>query len=149
MTTRADFVAEARRWLDTPFAHQAHTRGVGTDCGGLVVGVGIACGLAGKDWWEVQFKQHAGYSRIPSNAMLERICHRFMRPIEIDAAREGDILLMRFEKEPQHVAILAPYLHGGLSVIHAYSRAGKVVEHRFSSMWRARVTEAFSIPGVV
>ena len=35
--TGQDVVAEARRWLGTPWRHQARLRGVGVDCGGLVV----------------------------------------------------------------------------------------------------------------
>jgi len=149
MITRAAVVAEARTWLRTRFAHQAHTKGVASDCGGLVGGVCIGAGLFAPTWWDTEFKEHCGYSRIPSNAMLEAICHKFMVPISLNAAQPADVVLMRFETEPQHLAILTPYLHGGLAMIHAYSRAGEVVEHRFSNGWRARVTEAFALPGVV
>src|SRR5262249_34925030 len=37
--TRDDIVAEARRWIGTPYPHQASVRGIGTDCLGLVRGV--------------------------------------------------------------------------------------------------------------
>ena len=32
-------VTEARRWIGTPYRHQAATRGAGTDCLGLIRGV--------------------------------------------------------------------------------------------------------------
>lgn len=37
--TRAAIVAEARRWLGTPYRHQASVIGAGADCLGLVRGV--------------------------------------------------------------------------------------------------------------
>ena len=36
---RAEVVALARTWIGTPYHHQASTRGVGTDCLGLVRGI--------------------------------------------------------------------------------------------------------------
>ena len=37
--TRARIVMIARTWAGTPYHHQASTKGVGTDCLGLVRGV--------------------------------------------------------------------------------------------------------------
>ncbi len=39
MTTRDMIVAETRRWIGTPYRHQASLQGVGCDCLGLVRGV--------------------------------------------------------------------------------------------------------------
>lgn len=36
---RADALAEARKWIGTPYHHQASRAGVGCDCLGLVSGV--------------------------------------------------------------------------------------------------------------
>ena len=38
-STRPHIVAAARRWLGTPYHHQATRQGVGADCLGLVRGV--------------------------------------------------------------------------------------------------------------
>jgi len=46
------------------------------------------------------------------------------------------------EAEPQHLAIVTPYRHGGLAMIHAYSRSSAVVEHRLADVWRARIVAA-------
>ncbi|RMD91745.1 MAG: peptidase, partial [Alphaproteobacteria bacterium] len=35
----AEVVAEARRWLGTPYVHQASQRGAGCDCLGLLRGI--------------------------------------------------------------------------------------------------------------
>ncbi|OYW62746.1 MAG: hypothetical protein B7Z31_00300 [Rhodobacterales bacterium 12-65-15] len=50
----------------------------------------------------------------------------------------GGLMLMRFGKEPQHLAICA-----GDTMIHSYGSVGKVVEHRFSDVWRARVVKSY------
>jgi hypothetical protein len=49
MTTAADFVAETRAWLGTPFHWQASRKGVGCDCKGLVWGVARALGMPEAD----------------------------------------------------------------------------------------------------
>ena len=57
---RAAVVAEARRWVGTPYRHQASVRGAGADCLGLVRGVWralrgaepVAVPPYGPDWAE-------------------------------------------------------------------------------------------------
>lgn len=148
MTTRADVAAEARKWLATPFAHQGRTRGVGVDCGGLVGCVAVALGIVPADWWARVFDPvYGGYSRQPANGVLQRVCESFMS--RTDTPGVGDVLLMRFAEEPQHLGIVVPYVWGGLSLVHALARAGKVVEHRLAPVWRARVVQGYSMPGVV
>lgn len=149
MTTRAEVVAEARRWLDTPFHHQGRTRGVGVDCGGLIGGVAVALGIVPANWWQTTFDPlHGGYGRQPSHGRLQAICEAFMERIDLDAAGLGDAVLMRFRAEPQHLGILADYRHGGMSIVHALSSAGFVREHRFSAEWRACVVAAYRMHGV-
>ena len=45
VAARAEIVAEARAWVGTRWQHQQHTKGVATDCAGMVYGVGHALGL--------------------------------------------------------------------------------------------------------
>jgi hypothetical protein len=87
------------------------------------------------------------YSRQPSNYELLRLCEEHM--IRADAPAVGRVAVMRFETEPQHMGIFGDYPMGGLSLIHAYARVKKVVEHRFDDVWAARVLAVFIIPGVV
>jgi NlpC/P60 family putative phage cell wall peptidase len=148
VTERSAVVAEARGWLGTPFAHQAHAKGVGADCAGLVAGVAISLGLLPADWWERSFAPWGGYPRTPTIGIVPVLCRRFMRHLEPAQAQAGDVLLLRLSVEPQHLAIATPYQHGGLAMIHAYSRAGAVVEHRLADVWRARIVAAFALPGI-
>lgn len=146
MTTRAEVAAQARGWIGVPWKHQGRTRN-GCDCGGLVGAVAMALGIVPTDWWEHVFDpQFGGYSRQPAHGTLQRVCELFMH--RVDEPQVGDVLLMSFTGEPQHLAIVGDYRHGGLSMIHALSNVGRVAEHRFSPEWRSRVVACYGMPGV-
>jgi uncharacterized protein YijF (DUF1287 family) len=80
--------------------------------------------------------------RTALDAHLERVPTSSMQP--------GDVVWIRFEREPQHLAIVGDYVHGGLSLIHAYNGAGpsRVCEHRLDAEWRNRIVAAWRYPGV-
>jgi NlpC/P60 family putative phage cell wall peptidase len=139
--TRAHIVRQARTWLHTPYQHQARCKGAGVDCIGLIVGVAKELGLSQAD-------AHC-YGRIPSGNALVAALQQHAVPIAPSAAwLPGQILLIRFDAEPQHVAILAD-MAGQQTMLHAYSNAGYVTEHRLADVWRARVMARYDFPGVV
>ena len=142
MSSRSDVVREAREWLHTEWVHQHSEKGVATDCAGLVVGVARAIGLVPDD-----FRLH-GYSRAPDGS-LTAICDQHMRRITRDEMGPGDVVVMCVEKLPQHIGIVADYVHGGLSMIHASSTGTrKVVEHRLMFGRTLRFAAAYRLPGV-
>lgn len=112
---RAAIVQEARRWLGTPYRHQASVRGVGCDCLGLVRGVWRA--LHGPeperpppyapDWVEA-----SGLETFRDAA------RRHLREIPLNETNAGDVLLFRFRDEApaRHCAILT----GKDQMIHAH-----------------------------
>lgn len=129
-----DLIAAARACLGTPFHHQGRQPGVGLDCGGLMVVALRAIGLDPVDL--------PAYGRRPRDGMMERMldAQPLMSRVSIDLLQPGDILLMRFDAEPQHLALLA-----GDTVIHAYEAVGQVVEHRLDSRWRRRIVRAYRL----
>lgn len=152
MLSRADVVAEARRWIGTPFMHQQHMRGVGADCAGLVRGVCMALGIFPADLAKMPDSwRYLGYSRQPDGVLFRQACETYMTPIAISAAQAGDVIAMRFLEHPQHCAIVSDYQHGGLAMIHALNHSngtGRVVEHRIDPTWRKRIVGAYRLPGV-
>lgn len=132
MTTRQQVVDEARKWLGVRWHHQGRTT-AGIDCIGLVIKVAHALELSTFDVID--------YSRQPDPTMLKSLMAQHMNPVE--SQQVGDVLLMRFETEPQHVAILTE-----TGIIHAYAQARKVVEHRFDSLWQSRVLGVFAYKGI-
>jgi cell wall-associated NlpC family hydrolase len=133
----AEFVAEARRYvqLAVRFRHQGRTvRGV--DCAGLVY---VSLVAAGHDPIDCP-----AYGREPFEQGLRGyLVRNFGEPIPKDEMRQGDVVLMRFKGEPCHVAIIADYIHGGLSLIHSYATVRKCVEHRIDAEWDGYIVEVF------
>jgi NlpC/P60 family putative phage cell wall peptidase len=128
MTTGQDIVNEARTWIGTPFQHQGRVKGRAVDCVGLVVGVARAVGF--------EIMDEAGYSRQPFGQLLQSICDA--QGIKVDKPQPGDVLMMRFIREPQHLAIYA-----GDTLIHTHGRVGKVVEHRIDPTWQRRIVAVY------
>lgn len=137
MPRRHEIVAEARRWLGTPFIHQGRQLGVGVDCVGVLFGVAWALGLS-------QFDFRAYLPR-PNTDTMSALLREHLEPIAVADAREGDVLHFVIAGRPQHVGLLtAPdYL------LHAYQAVGRCVEHRLDDTWRRRIRGAYRYPGVI
>jgi NlpC/P60 family putative phage cell wall peptidase len=141
MIDRAQVVATARAWIGTPFREQAHVRGSGCDCAGLLIG-------NAKDLGEVDpgFTVEA-YKQSPDNGKLQSLLRKHLRSVPLAEMQPGDIVQMNFAGEPHHVGILVDY-RNGLGIVHALKRRGKVVEHRLDSRWRSCITAAYKFPSV-
>ena len=133
MSSGARLAQAARACLGTAFHHQGRVAGVGVDCIGLVV---VALRSIG---FEVRDRLDYGM-RPDGHALVEAlIAHGGVR---VDAAQEGDILLFRYDGQPQHVAIA---LDGG-RLIHSFAPAGGVVETGLGAYWKRRLVGVYRFP---
>lgn len=133
-------VAEARRWIGTPYCHQASVRGTGCDCLGLVRGVWRAVGghepqglpPYSADWGEVDATEH-----------VLAAAARHLRAIGTGEAGPGDLLVFRWRRGvvAKHLGILTATDR----FIHAWERAG-VVEVNLVRAWSSRIAAAFRFP---
>lgn len=134
--TADQIITAARSQIKTPFVHQGRVPGKALDCAGLVVTVAR---MVGADPLDV-----VGYSRIPTgvlgSVMDRQTC---LRRIPVDQAAPGDILVMRFKTDPQHLAILA-----GATIIHSHADVRQCCEHTFDDQWRRRVTAVYRFIGI-
>lgn len=148
--SRAEFVAEARSWLGTKFMHQHADKQAGCDCIGFVRGIAKAAGLVPLEQLATLPQSMFAYLGRPDGVQLREGCDEHLIPIAMTDARPGDVILIRFGRHPQHMALLGDYTHGGLSMIHSLGPGGpgQVVEHRLDDTWRARVVSAYAVPGV-
>ena len=120
-------IEAARKYLDIPYRHQGRCV-AGMDCIGLVIAVGRDLGCTLDDIY--------AYEKIPDpQTLYEGLDANFTRVLRY---QPGDILVLRINREPQHIAI-----YTGSTMIHSYERAGKVCENRFSEGWRARVLRSY------
>lgn len=123
-------IAAARRCLGTSFHHQGRMPGIGLDCIGLVI-VGLrAAGLPVQD--------RNDYGRRPDGTSLVAAleAHQAQR---VDQITAGDILLFRYDRQPQHVALAT----GPATMIHSFAPAGKVVETGIGPYWQRRLTAIY------
>jgi hypothetical protein len=67
-------------------------------------------------------------------------------PVRLSDLQVGDVIVLRFEVEPHHVAIVGDYIFGGFSMIHADGHTNKVIEHRMAPDHVKRITHAFRRP---
>lgn len=137
--TSDDIITTARVSVGVPFRHQGRSLR-GLDCVGLLV---FVCGHLG-----VSVADQEGYPERPSNGLLEgafceHVASGVLLRIQTAKMQPGDFLMMRFGREPQHLAILA-----GDTIIHSYMTVGKVCEHRFDTRWRSRVVSVYRLTGI-
>lgn len=125
-------VMQARTWLDTPFRHQGRIKGVGVDCGGLLLGVGRELGI--------EVIEPPAYSMSPDPAIFPVALARYCDRILIVDRQPGDIGWFSFAGDPRHVGIFTD-----LGLIHAWAKPGKVVEHGVDATWLRRLREVWRI----
>ena len=134
-------VAAARRWLGTPYRHQAATLGAGCDCLGLLRGVWRE--LYGNE--PMTMPPYRGDMRDPAHAgALEAAAELLLAPAAGELAA-GQVLLFRLNG-------MAAAKHCGILVrpdrfIHAQERLG-VVEAALTEAWARRVSGRFGFPAL-
>ena len=136
--TADDIVTAARECVGTPFAHQGRLVAVGLDCAGVAIHAVRASGVAVLDV--------VGYGRTPNKGQLAAVLDAqpsLERVFNIAERTAGDILLMRFLGEPQHLGICT-----GTGIIHAYENAGGCREHDISGKWTARIVRVYRVKGL-
>ena len=141
--SRQMIVAEARRWIGTPYRHQASVRGAGADCLGLLRGVWRAVYGAEpetappytSDWAEPQREE-----------TLWSAARRHLLPKRVEECVEGDVLLFRMRdgSVAKHLGIVAE-VGAGATFLHAYQGHG-VVESALTEPWRRRLVACFAFP---
>lgn len=137
MTTREEIVAEARKWLGTPYRAQARMLGVGVDCVNLVNEVLCACGA--------HERRELPVYRARPNGTLQDQVGQFLARIPLIEADTGDVLLFKHPTMgPSHLALLT----SKTTIIHAYMTNRKVIEHSIDDRWRKMIAAAFRASGV-
>ena len=145
MSTQTSLVviAAARRWLGTPYRHQASTMGAGCDCLGLIRGV----------WREVLGPEpelppvySQMWGELGQDELLWQAALRHLQPVDHLAWQGGDVVHLRMCQGAvaKHLGILVQ-LHPEARFIHAYSGHG-VVESALSAPWARRVVARFRFP---
>jgi hypothetical protein len=118
---RAAVVAEARSWIGTPYHNCADIKGVGVDCGMLLVRVFVDSGLCAPfdpRPYPVDWHLHRSEERY--------LGFVFDRGREVTSAQLGDVLVLRYGRCYSHGGIVTAV--SPLALVHAYYPARQVVE---------------------
>jgi cell wall-associated NlpC family hydrolase len=133
---RAIIVAEAERWLGTPYHHMGRVKGAGTDCLMLLAEVYEAAGVIPRV--EVPF--------YPPDWHLHRDAERYLDGV-MGYAREiagppgiGDVAIFRFGRCFAHGAIVTQWPR----LIHAYVGAGVILGDAAAAPLAGRPVRCFT-----
>lgn len=143
MTRAMAAVAEARRWIGTPYVHQAAVRGAGTDCLGLLRGVWGA--LYGAEPETVPAYTQ-DWAEPGNNEELWQAARRWLVEVPGRELMPGDVLLfrMRAGSIAKHLGIVSAAGQEA-RFIHAYTGHG-VIESPLSAPWLRKVAARFEFP---
>ena len=130
--TPETIIAAARELLEMPFRHQGRASSGKTDCAGVICHVAESHGLP--------YSDQTDYPRLPGSGRLESALddQPCLIRVPVSTRQAGDVLLMKFAGDPQHLAIFT-----GSTIIHAYETVGKVAEHRLDEAWERRIVRVY------
>jgi hypothetical protein len=145
--TNERIVACARSWLGTRFHHQGRLKKTdkhrgGVDCLGLLAGIASELQLIRAGGECLASLDEIDYSHSPDVARLKGRLSEILVSVDQKEMKPGDILLLRIDNNPQHLAIVSDR-QDGYGIIHAYAPARAVVEHVLDSWWCARIDAIF------
>jgi len=150
---RQKFVDEAKTWLGTKFKHQGRLKHIGCDCIGLISGCmnNLNLKINGREIKEIDLKN---YSRIPDGKILENNLDSLFTYKNIKDVEIGDIFLMRFFKNPQHVGIISEISDNNdnsknIKIIHSYQNSHGVVEHILSEGFRDKIIKIYDFESTI
>lgn len=137
MVTREAIVAEARRWLGTPYRHKGRILGRAADCAAPIICTAWALGF--------EYEEQLDYGRVPNPRRMIDELERNMIRVPVSEATDADVLHMSWKLRPHHLALRTP-----VGILHAYNMIDppRVVEHTLSPDWAARIRGAYRFPGV-
>lgn len=135
MPNSEEIYLKAREIVGSPYRHQGRSKEFGVDCIGVAIYVCDQFNLGNFD--------RVDYPRTP-NGTLQPLVDEVCSPAIL---QPGVILLFKISATAQHCGIVSLF-NEGLGLIHAWDIAEKVVEHRLSQDWLAKVVGCYGFPGV-
>ena len=145
MTNACNVTAGARSFLRVRFMHQGRSP-AGLDCLGLLIVTAKKLGLtlAGES---VEALDIPTYGTRPDIVLLKQKLDTHLVAISLNEIREADILMLKVDGLPQHLALVTDYpVRGEFGMIHAYAPARQVIEHRYDAHWRQQTCLAYRLP---
>lgn len=137
--------------MGVPYEHHGRAKHVAVDCAGLVIGVGRELGSMDHNDF--------AYSEFPKEDYLLTECGKVLEKVAlvkevgyeetVQHVAPGVVIVVwaRNPNEAQHMAVIGEH-NGRMTMIHAFSKRGKVVEHGIDKFWLTRIMGVYHYPGV-
>jgi cell wall-associated NlpC family hydrolase len=132
-------VHAAKLWLGTPFHLQGRVRNIGCDCLGLLMGIAKELNIKTTDGTPLVNFDRSDYHIIHDGKILEDQLDKLLE--QTDQIEEGSLLLLEYDKNPQHLAIAS----SENSMIHAHIKHRKVVEHSIDVWIRNKIKKIYKL----
>ena len=123
MITRNQIIYEAKKWLNTPFHHQASSKNLGCDCIGLIIGVAAELGIG---FFHNLLPQN--YDYFQDRSYLIHCLKSYLKP---GIRQLGSIALIGAEHIGWHMGFINREHENKFTWIHSCMKQGKVIEQRF------------------
>ena len=140
MSAREQVVAEARRWIGTPYHHHQRVLGHGVDCAQILCAVYEACGLT----------ERVDPGNYPRDWHLHRSEELYLwwldksGAVEVPRGVPGDVVVFRCGRTWSHGGILID----DDTVVHAYMGRGVIVTRLTEEPLRGRLARFFTLKGL-
>jgi NlpC/P60 family putative phage cell wall peptidase len=113
-------VSEAKKWLGTPYHSGANIKGVGVDCGWLLIKVYENAGILPPGECDPGYYSPEWHLHRSEEKYLGWVI-KYCKPV--DSPKPGDIALFKFGRCVSHGGIFI----GGNKIIHAYTGMGVIM----------------------
>lgn len=136
----------ARQFIGVPFRHRGRTAR-GLDCVGLGIAAYATCGISVPDF--LLYGREPFKDGLVSRMKLALGEPLKVAPVSMGDLHDGDVVLIRYLKDPHHMAIIGSRAYGiaeELTMIHAEGVHGRVLEQRLTPDVVERVTHVFRRP---
>ena len=120
---REEVIAEARRWIGTPFQDNQCCFGAGVDCAHFCHAVFVGVGVVKDQAIEHYSDQHMLHR--DQELFLGYVLRAGAREIPLDAAQPADLILYKIGRVYAHGALVVEWPK---RIIHAHKQSGSVLE---------------------
>lgn len=142
----SELATAARAYIGTKFRHRGRSVH-GVDCAGLGILAYHDCGVELPDYRLYGREPHAdGLIRYMTAALGDPLWQEGAGEWGPLRLQDGDVIVMRFVREPHHVAIVSEKDYGGkmaLNIVHADGHVGRVLEQRLMPDMVDRITHVY------
>jgi hypothetical protein len=134
-----EVIREALSWLGTKFKHQGRAKITdqdlgGCDCLGMIMGIAERVNAKTFNGKELKLFDQNNYPKLLNSNILFEQLNQLLTRVEIEYMQPGDIILLRINNWPQHLAIIHS-IAPNIIIIHSYIQARKVVQQHLPENW--------------